>query len=329
MVRRWNMTLLLVSIAFLTIIILAAFFIYRTAFYSPRSKRADPFAPTDGQAYEAYRDAILKATRIMDQYPYEPVWITSHDGKKLFARYYHMDDDAPLEIICHGYRSSALRDSSGGHALSRRLKLNTLVIDQRAHGKSEGVTITFGIKERHDCFSWILYANERFGENIPIILSGLSMGAATVLMAADLPLPANVQCIIADSPYSSPYRIIEKVCGDLHYPRKLVKPFLLLSARLYGNFNLLENCAVEAVTQTKLPILLIHGEADDFVPAQMSQEIYASAPDQIELHLFPGAGHGLACMSDPLRYRRIVWQFLKNIPALRYHMDKIDEESLL
>lgn len=329
MVRRWNMTLLLVSIAFLTIIILAAFFIYRTAFYSPRSKRADPFAPTDGQAYEAYRDAILKATRIMDQYPYEPVWITSYDGKKLFARYYHMDDNAPLEIICHGYRSSALRDSSGGHALSRRLKLNTLVIDQRSHGKSDGIAITFGVKERYDCLAWIRYVNNRFGNNKPIILSGLSMGAATVLMAAGLPLPDNVQCIIADSPYSSPCGIIEKVCADLHYPRKLVKPFLLLSARLFGGFRLTESSAIESVKHTSLPILLIHGEADDFVPAQMSQEIYASAPDRIELHLFPGAGHGLACMSDPLRYRRIVWQFLKNIPALQYHMDKIDEESLL
>lgn len=323
------MTWFLIAALIVAVVLLTAFYIYQTAFYSPKGKRADPFAPTDGEAYEAYRENILKATKIMDQYTYEPVWITSYDSKKLFARYYHMDDDAPLEIICHGYRSSALRDSSGGHALSRRLKLNTLVIDQRAHGKSDGVTITFGVKERYDCFSWIQYANERFGRSKPIILSGLSMGAATVLMTADLPLPSNVQCIIADSPYSSPYRIIEKVCVDLHYPRRLVKPFLLLSARLYGNFNLQESSAVAAVKQTKLPILLIHGEADDFVPAHMSQQIYASNPERIQLHLFPGAGHGLACMTDPLRYRKIVWQFLKNIPALQYHMDKIDEESLL
>ncbi len=60
---------------------------------------------------------------------------------------------------------------------------NVLMIEERAHLESEGHTITFGIKERYDALDWIRYALQRFGEDTRIILVGISMGAATVLMA--------------------------------------------------------------------------------------------------------------------------------------------------
>ena len=70
---------------------------------------------------------------------------------------------------------------------------NLLLIDERAHGRSEGRTITFGIQERWDVESWARFAVERFGADVQIILYGVSMGAATVLMAAGLDLPENVK----------------------------------------------------------------------------------------------------------------------------------------
>lgn len=148
----------------------------------------------------------------MDELTFESVFITSFDGVKLYARYYHVRDGAPLQIQFHGYRGSALLDFCGGNKLAREIGHNTLVVDQRAHGKSGGNTITFGINERYDCLSCINYAVERSGKETPIFLSGVSMDAATVLMASELNLPDNVIGIIADSPYSSPEEIIRKVC---------------------------------------------------------------------------------------------------------------------
>ena len=147
------------------------------------------------------------------------------------------------------------------------------------------------------------------------------MGAATVLMTANLELPSNVVCMIADSPYSSPFDIIMKVCKDEGLPGTLCAPFLHLGARLYGGFRLNSSCAKNAVKNAQIPILLIHGEDDRFVPCQMSLEIAANCASRVELVTFPGAGHGLSYLMDPLRYEKAVCHFLQSIPELQNAID--------
>lgn len=300
----------------LTLALSIAFYTYHTAFYSPKSRRCTPEDPLDGEQYEAVAADITRVSGIMARYSCEDVYITSRDGLRLHGRYYHLQDEAPLIILFHGYRSHPFRDCGGGHALSRKMGFNALVVDQRAHGDSEGNTITFGIRERFDCLCWIQYASSRFGCDTPIILSGLSMGAATVLMASGLALPKNVCAVMADSPYSTPSAIIEKVCGDLHYPVAFCRPFIHLGALLFGRFRLNDCTAKEAVSRASVPILLIHGEADHFVPCEMSREIAACCESSVTVDTFPDAGHGLCYMIDPKRYERIVYEFLKDIPAL-------------
>lgn len=310
------MTLLLILLFLILGILLGAWYAYNTAFYSPRNRRISVNEPIKGAQYEAVADNITRISSIMQRIPFEEVTIESFDGTKLYGRYYHLRDGAPVEILFHGYRSHPFRDCSGGHALSRKMGFNALVIDQRAHGNSGGHTICFGIKERQDCLCWVNYVNGRFGQKTPVILSGLSMGAATVLMSASLELPGNVACIIADSPYSAPSAIIEKVCQDQHYPVPLCRPFLHLGAFLFGGFRLNGCTANEAVTHAKVPVLLLHGEADHFVPCGMSLEIAAHCASRVEAATFPEAGHGLSYMTDPVRYEKVVCHFLQSIPAL-------------
>ena len=316
------MTLLIIGIGILVLISMISLYIYTVAFYSPHSRRNTIDDPLVGEQYEAVSEHIYRIGHIMERINCEEVTIRSFDGCHLKGRYYHLRDDAPLEILFHGYRSCAFRDCSGGHALSRKMGFNALVVDQRAHGISEGCTITFGIKEHRDCLNWIIYANERFGTNTPIILSGLSMGAATVLMAAGLNLPQNVACVIADSPYSTPSAIIEKVCADLHYPIFLCRPLIHMSALLFGHFRLSSCSAKDAVTRSNVPILLIHGEDDRLVPCSMSHEIASCCSSPVVVQTFPCAGHGLCYLTDPVRYECVVYDFLKTIPAIA---DKISE----
>ena len=271
----------------------------------------------EGDQYVDVTENIFRISHIMERIPHQQVTVKSHDGLTLYGRYYHVRDGAPLEILFHGYRSHPYRDCSGGHALSRKMGFNALVVDQRAHGKSDGTTICFGIKERFDVLSWIHYANDRLCGGSPIILSGLSMGAATVLMSTSLELPENVCCIIADSPFSAPSTIIEKVAADRHLPVALCRPFIYLGAALYGRLNLLEMTAIRAVRNAKIPILLIHGEADRYVPYEMSLEICAACASRVEVATFPYAGHGLCYMIDPKRYEQIVYDFLCSVPMLK------------
>ena len=247
--------------------------------------------------------------------PYEEVSITSHDGLKLTGRYYHVCDGAPLEILCHGYKGNAIRDFAGIWQLARAAGHNVLLINQRCHGGSEGHTITFGILERRDVMGWINYANNRFG-NVPVLLGGVSMGAATVLMVSGMELPETVKGILADCPYDAPANIIKKVLGqDMGLPVKAVYPLILLGGLLFGKFHLNADSPVEAVKRATVPILLIHGNDDRFVPYAMSCHIHAAAPEYIEFHTVPGAGHALNYVTDPESYTRIFNRFLEKCLA--------------
>ena len=241
----------------------------------------------------------------------EDVFINSFDGLKLHGRYYHAKDGAPLDIQFHGYNGNAMRDFCGGNKISRESSHNSLLIDQRAHGMSRGKTISFGINERKDCLSWVRYAVERFGEDTEIVLSGVSMGAATVLMASDLGLPKNVKAIVADCGYSSPKAIINKVMRDSGLPDKLMYPFVWLGAMVFGKFNLTESSAVSAVSESDVPILIIHGGADDFVPCYMAEEIYKACRSEKKLLIVPGAGHGMSYLVDKDLYEKTVKDFIK------------------
>ena len=310
------MTLLIIAAVISLLTIAVCLYIYYIAFYSPKGKRNTLDDPLVGEQYDAVSEHIFRIGHIMEKYPCEGITITSYDGCRLYGRYYHVQDGAPLEILFHGYRSCAFRDCSGGHALSRKMGFNTLVVDQRAHGNSDGRTISFGIREHKDCKCWVDYANGRFGTQTPIILSGLSMGAATVLMASGLDLPGNVACIVADSPYSAPSAIIEKVCQDMHYPAMLCRPFIHLSALLFGHFRLNGCTAKDAVMQAKIPLLLIHGKDDRLVPHTMSFEIAACSASPAQVQTFPNAGHGLSYITDPLRYEKVVYDFLTTVPDI-------------
>ncbi len=264
--------------------------------------------PQDEQ-YWPYRETILRCMQIVKDTPYEAVSVYSHDGLKLAGKYYHRRNDAPLVIFFHGYRCNALRDGNGIFLDTKSLEYNILLVDQRVHGESEGKTITFGIMERYDCFSWVEWALQRFGEEQKIILAGLSMGAATVLMAADMGLPKQVKGILADCPYSSPKAILQEVMGSMKFPVKPTYFIAKLGAKYIGKFDLEESSAIEAVQKSKLPILIIHGDDDRFVPCAMSRECQLAAADHVELVTIEGAGHGMSHCVDTKKYEKALRDF--------------------
>ncbi len=286
---------------------------YRYIFYSPNGSQNDdhklPF-PADS-ALRARSDALIDA---LNARPYEGVSLVSFDGLKLSGRFYHGRAGAPLAILCHGYRGTPSRDFCGGASVCLDLGFNVLLIEERAHCSSEGHTVSLGVNERRDCLDWCRWAAERFGAETPILLMGISMGGATVLMASELELPANVRGIVADCPYTSPWAIIRKVGADRGIPVGIGLPMAELGARVFGGFSLRAPAdAADAVRRARVPILLIHGEADRFVPCDMSREIAAANPALIELHTFPGAHHGTSYLADTERYVRLVRDFCERV----------------
>ena len=301
-----------IVVAVLLLLTLAvSYYCYRRVFFSPPRKpmAADEYEIPPGEIYEEYRDKMvnwMKETRAM---PCERVSITSFDGLTLRGRYYEYAKGAPVEILFHGYQGTSERDLCGGVQRCFALGRNALLVDQRASGESDGHIITFGIFERKDCLQWIDFLIEKLGKDTKILLGGVSMGAATVLMAAGEALPENVVCALGDCGYSSAKEIIQKIVKDMRLPPKLVYPFIRLGARLFGHFNLEETSPVQAMETCKIPVILLHGDEDAFVPFEMSEKIYAACKTAKRLVTAQGAGHGLAFPKDEAGYIAALREF--------------------
>lgn len=297
----------------LSLLILVAVFgglyAYLEAFYARAGKKNINMYFEGNQSFADAKPEMTRLVELLDSAPMEEIYINSLDGLKLYGRYYHIKDGAPVQILMHGYKGSARRDMCGGHYLAKKLEHNILLIDHRGCGKSEGKTITFGVRERYDALCWVKYITNRFGK-VPVFLVGVSMGGATVLMAADLDLPSNVVGIIADCPYSSPKEIIKKVCRDRGMP-SFIYPFVTIGAWLYGGFNPNKEGALKSVKNTRVPILILHGKKDGFVPYEMAEKIHSSALGFCEIHYFDSADHGMSYLSEPIRYEAVTKEFIE------------------
>ena len=296
-----------------------SYYAYRQAFYAKGSKKNIKGYFENNISFQKSKDEYEKLVEEIEAHPFEDVYIKSHDGLMLHAKYYHIEDGAPLEILIHGYKGKATRDMCGAFKIACELSHNTLLIDQRGCGSSQGNTVTFGILEREDMLAWVKYACARFGD-IPIFLWGISMGGAVALMTSDMNLPKNVMGVIADCPYTSPEDIVKKVFKDRGIPSKAF-PAVTLGARLYGKFDLASQSALKSVLNSKVPILIIHGEKDHFVPPEMSQRIYDSAACRKQLHIFEGADHCASYMSNPEKYKEIVSKFTDDCINYRHSVE--------
>ena len=277
---------------------------FRMAFYVPKPKDGiHPEVPLpNDEIYAPYREQMDAWAQEVRNMPHEHFTITSFDDLVLHGNFYEYAPGAPIELMFHGYRGSALRDLSGGVARCFALKRSCLIVDQRCAGRSEGTVITFGINEHQDCLRWVDFMVDHFGPDVKIILTGISMGAATVLMAAGHPLPSNVIGVLADCGYTSAEAIIKCTIKKMHLPVNLLYPFVKLAAKLYGHFDLESNAPVEAVRRCTLPVIFFHGEGDDFVPCYMSQENFDACTSRKALHTVPGAGHGLSFPANQKQY---------------------------
>lgn len=271
--------------------------VYFFCFALVRRKKSVDFTSSDNWA--PFAEKIKEGREWIENAAGEKVEIKSYDGLILRGKFIFNADSKKTIILFHGYHSRGVNDFGCVADFYYGLGYNMLIVDQRAHGESEGKYITFGVKERYDCRSWIEYVNSRIGDDGDVFIDGISMGGATVLMACGLELPKNVRGVISDCPFTSPYDIFCHILSrDYHLP-----PFPLiyttdLMARLVAGFSFREASTVDAMKNNKLPIIFVHGEADDFVPTYMSHKTYEACRSEKYIMTVPGADHGMSYLMD-------------------------------
>ena len=263
-----------------------------------------------------YTDEIINAQNELDNEGLEIVEATSFDGLKLKAFLYRAPEPKGTIILFHGYRSAPSCDFCIAKKFYAEQGLNVLMPYERAHGMSEGQYITFGIKERFDVHTWTDIINNSFGYQLPLFLSGLSMGSATVLMSTERDYPDNVKLIIADCGFTSPIDIFEHVVKTtMKIPFKLFIPVFGLLCKKKAGFDVNELSTVDALKNCKIPVFFIHGEADTYVPMEMTLRSYEACASEKYLHTVPEAQHALSFVVDSGEYkatiRRLISRFIE------------------
>ena len=269
-------------------------------------------------SYGKYYEYIAAADQWMQLHDPQDIYITSWDGLKLHGLWIPAENAQGTILLAHGYRSTYLADFGAAYDFYHNLGFNILVPQQRSHGMSQGKYITFGVKESRDMQSWIRYHNGHFGE-LPFILSGISMGASTVLYLADKELPTNVCGIIADCGFTTPKDILSVVFKRVTHLSAIPTIWATdLFARIFAGFSLTEQDTRKSLANSRLPVFMVHGSADDFVPCEMTSQGYDVCTSQKKLLIVEGADHGVSFLADRQTYTEAIVDFLKStVPGFR------------
>lgn len=262
---------------------------------------------------KAYADMVANGMAYIAAHKSEEITIISHDGLNLHGLYIPAENARGCILCFHGYRSVGLQDFAPMPEFYHSLGLNVLIVDQRACGKSKGQYTTFGILERYDVLSWADYMSGRLN-GMPLILDGISMGASTVMLSAGLLLPKSVRGIIADCGFTSPWEIIAH-CGRqwFHIPAFPLVHILSLFARILFGGGYRSCSTLTALQESTIPLLLLHGAEDDFVPAHMSEQHYNAAAGYKRKLIVPGAGHGMSYLVDQKRCQQELSDFVNYV----------------
>lgn len=289
---------------------IASYFFRRTMLrQNAKTERTMDMAGTD---WDQYMPMMKKWKAWMLEQPHEDVWIRSDDGLKLHATYFPGKQTDKIVIGFHGYTSKGMSDYIGLSNYYLRRGYGMLLVDERAHGESEGTYIGFGCLDRMDALKWIQYVIDKLGSDCEIWLHGTSMGGATVLMASGLTLPSNVKGIISDCAFTSAWEVFEHVLkSQYHMPAFPVLSIADQMVKSRAGYSLKECSSAETVKKAKVPILMIHGDADTFVPCTMCRQIYMACASKKEMLIIEGAGHCESFYKDPERYQEKLTAFLE------------------
>lgn len=310
-----RMTVIILALALLYLLsgITVAFVMLFGFVKRPAAGWPDPILKLSGGSREAFEKELNESKTWLSGKNPEQVSITSFDNLKLSAHilYAQEQENSKGTVICmHGYHSRAYFEFAGFYQYFYKNGYNVILADQRSHGNSEGKYLTFGIKERYDCRSWIEFANSHFTDRKPVYLCGVSMGASTVLMTLGLELPANVKGVIADCGYTSPAEIIAFCLkNSYHLPPVIYMPFINAVLKTICGYSLYEYSVQEALADNKVPVMFIHGTNDAFVPISMGKTNYQFCKAQKKF-IQTDAGHASNFLSSTEIYTDALDEFL-------------------
>lgn len=313
---KWKRILIILATVFLLVQIIGSFFFYNLAV----KKGPKPFLENNADL-EVSGETMERFTNgnwidWVNEQPFERLTLTARDGLQLNGYYLRAAEPTnKVVMLTHGYLGNALQMGLFGEYYYKNLGYHLFMPDARGHGKSEGDYYGFGWHDRLDLIDWTKLLVNQFGEETEIVYHGLSMGAATVLMASgEEDLPKQVQAIVADSPYQSVYQLFSYQMRRMFYlPAFPLLDSTSLLTKIKAGYSFHEANSLHAVEKTDVPIFYIHGESDTFVPTEMTRELIDVTKSKTESLFVPSANHGESFVLAEETYKEKLKAFLAQI----------------
>lgn len=276
--------------------------------------RVDLDEMADMAKWEEYKKVMAPNKEWLFAQELEHITIRARDGLTLHGDFLPAEYQSNKLAICgHGYTGCGLKDCVSIAVFFHRMGYNCLIVDHRAHGKSEGDYVGFGILDRFDMKAWVDCMEKRFEGNAEIVLYGVSMGATIAVMTAGLTsLSSSVKAVVSDCAFTSPYDVFAHILKrDYHLPPFPIMNINDMMCRRKAGYGFRDYSTLDAVQATGVPILFIHGRDDDFVPVWMSEKNYEMCRSPKDILIVDNAAHAASYYENKEAYEAKVKGFLE------------------
>jgi len=243
-----------------------------------------------------FPDSTIKSTPQKHNLNYQDVWIEIEEDKIHGWWIQAVEQSAPVLLYFHG------NGSNNGDLVDlaltfHKLGLSTLLIDYRGYGKSSPIFPNETRVYEDAEAAWQYLTDTKKIEPQKIITYGHSLGGAIAIeLATQHPEMAG---LITEGTFTS-----IKNMAKHSYPLDIF-PLNLLITQRFDSINKIESLQV--------PLLMLHGTADEVIPLSMAKELYATAPQPKQLVIIPNANHNNLDLVGGQQYLTNLQQFINSI----------------
>ncbi|MFA7248393.1 MAG: alpha/beta fold hydrolase [Dehalococcoidia bacterium] len=247
---------------------------------------------------------------------YEEVQFLTADRLTLRGWFLESPGARATVILVHDIEATRADPARGLLNLTRdyvRRGISVFTFDLRGHGESAGRRDSFGGNERLDVLAAVAFVRRRSGAQ-PVLLHGFGFGAALTLSAAAR--HSDVTAVVADSSFLTMRAYLRMRWH--HVPAPLFALAGVITRRVYhANMDALQ--PVRSIAQVTVPVLLVHNEGDERVPATHTLNLAAASLDgRDEVWVLPdGRGHATAYAEVPEAYMRRLQEFIEQVTPSR------------
>jgi alpha-beta hydrolase superfamily lysophospholipase len=298
-------------VLFVLVNIITAFHAYKfTHFYDNGSITIKK--GTDKSGWDKTKEALFGINAVKQlndtvDATYQVIYLTTKSNLKLQGWYVPVLNAKGTVALFHGHGGTKSGVIKEGEEF-RKMGYNTLLMDFRAHGNSEGNTCTIGFKEAEDVKLAYDFIKNKGEKNI--VLWGISMGGATVAKAiGDYELKPNK--VILEMPFGSIVDAAEGRIRMMKLPAEPLATLITFWGSVENGFWAFNMKPINYVKKITCPVLLQWGKNDPRVSQEETDAIFENIPTQKKLVVYDSCGHESLCKKETAKWVTAISAFLQ------------------